>query len=1740
MRGHSIMAAAVDVVVHHRKCDSDAQLQKLRRRGRANIESRGLEFSIQDEESSCRGLVPYSPFSSNDDADFEGVMEAVQAVAQFIDESLVKFLEDVLFMVVGLYRAKNWTDAAYVAVGFVKLRIKGSLVGSVIRHVFKFINMIWTTAEVQDLDESIDSIRNFRSFINKWETIKESAFGKKFSKVVKYMTALGLTSLFGKEPDEKTLKAVEKTSSDGWTKINFIGSLIDFISLTTERILVFIKTGEWDSFIHGEVSYQKWYDEVMRLKRLSLGIGNLGAFGTTYHKFVGDLKQAIEDGRSIVKYSAAVGFEKKIAQSLLNDLEVLNCNILSKKAAQQERKAPFGLLVFGGSGVAKSSFTKMLYYHFGKLRGLPTEDEYRYVRNPSDDFWSGFNSQQWCIQMDDIGYLFSSKASEDKSLFEIIQVVNNVPLVPNQANLEDKGRTPLRAELVIATSNAKDLNAPSYFHCPLAVQRRLPWVVTVTPKKEYEKADSPGMIDPQKLPPVDGCYPDYWNILVERVVPAGEASAGRTMATHEKIQEFNEVHDFLDWYKEAIFSFDHIQRKAMSGDEQMRSIQLCGACSRPVRMCKCERALVVSEEDEPEVQAGVSVVFPDHVGPRESWVQVTQDTQYIYEWSVKHGTYYCLELETRIAYPIERKYPFRVQEVDEIPTLTMVDAAEILRDGFRGANKGAFRNAMVFGLSAFIKVSSVGKKTIERLKPKVQVGVTVYLPPGIEPGLNWSERDGEARRDYFWRGDKLFCHHATANGIYRATACDWSYGVKPKVQHANVDMADILRESIRRGCSCTKGSHILGNIMIGAISLYHRFAIVRSVIHFALRFKPVRSVGSYFVHSVSMGHPKLKLIYSTISAIQNHVNHYGIAYKLILGLGVVSAIWNGITWLWGPKSESEAEEIKSEANEDKDDDPVPRGAVQGQRLAVASDFFTKNEEENVWKKDDYQTTSFDTTPTQHCFATLPLEQVRDKLARNLIRISVQKDTGASSGHAVCVGGHLWVSCKHFFRENRDKYVVDLLFEAPSKGCSRNMTTTLYREDMLFHPTKDQVWFELRGVEVKSDITEHISKDSLDGVFNGVLICRDNTTRLTPRIAKGILKVEYPDPQTGIDEKFWRAHVDSDTKDGDCGGMLVSHKEVAAILGLHYMGGHMNYAFSVPLCQSDVVMARTRFTRPLIQEGIPQLNYSGSNKVLGALHHKSPVRWLKSGSLIVYGTFSGFRAKPRSRVRPTLLGPQIREERGWEEKYAAPDLKDWRPWNIAYEATCNQGHDICNADIDACVDGYVADILEGLTEDAKRNLQTLNTYDAINGISGVKYIDKMNFNSSMGEPYNHSKKYHLVSEPKDTAPEGRIFDDEVMQRIDALRATYDSGRRGYAVYSGQVKDEARTLAKIALGKLRIFTGSSVEMSVVMREQLLTFVKVFQENPLLFEGAPGAVCQSKQWTRFRQYLTQFGEENMIAGDYETFDKKMRAAWILAAFEVIIRILLGVGWTSEQVLCIFALSEDVAFPLVNMNGDLVMFRGSNPSGQPLTVIINCIVNSLYMRFCYMKLHPSGTRESVKQFKKHVALLTYGDDNAAGSRAPWFNHTAIVGVLASIGVKYTMADKTSKSVPFIHIDQVSFLKRMWVYNDEAGGYFCPLEEESIHKMLTIAVRSKTVTDDRHMADVIRAAHQEWFWYGKEKFDEEDKYLRSLIPGNLEMHFADRGLPSWGDYLERYHRASKNVEDFYSEEMVDLLEAVL
>jgi hypothetical protein len=198
--------------------------------------------------------------------------------------------------------------------------------------------------------------------------------------------------------------------------------------------------------------------------------------------------------------------------------------------------------------------------------------------------------------------------------------------------------------------------------------------------------------------------------------------------------------------------------------------------------------------------------------------------------------------------------------------------------------------------------------------------------------------------------------------------------------------------------------------------------------------------------------------------------------------------------------------------------------------------------------------------------------------------------------------------------------------------------------------------------------------------------------------------------------------------------------------------------------------------------------------------------------------------------------------------------------------------------------------------------------------------------------------------------------------------------------------------------------------------------------------------------------------------------------------------------------------------------MYHGSNPSGHPGTVQINSIVNSLYMRYCFVVLGEEHGF-TIKDFRKHVALITYGDDNVMGvsDDVPWFNHTSIAATLADVGITYTMADKEAESVPYITIDEVSFLKRKWVWEEDLGDFACPLDINSIHKMLMYRTMGND-TEEQQLANQIRSAHGEFFYHGREVFKEHDQFLRDLLV-EFELHeYVDPdSLPTWDEYVARW-----------------------
>lgn len=194
-----------------------------------------------------------------------------------------------------------------------------------------------------------------------------------------------------------------------------------------------------------------------------------------------------------------------------------------------------------------------------------------------------------------------------------------------------------------------------------------------------------------------------------------------------------------------------------------------------------------------------------------------------------------------------------------------------------------------------------------------------------------------------------------------------------------------------------------------------------------------------------------------------------------------------------------------------------------------------------------------------------------------------------------------------------------------------------------------------------------------------------------------------------------------------------------------------------------------------------------------------------------------------------------------------------------------------------------------------------------------------------------------------------------------------------------------------------------------------------------------------------------------------------------------------------------------------------GCHISGHSLTIVINGIANSHYMRYAYYDIF---NKKPPGWFYEHVSLLTNGDDNAQGvsPNIPEYNHTSIADSLAKVGINYTMADKTSESRPYINLSEVSYLKRTPVYSDRYFRYMAPIEKSSIYKMLMNHIPSDVLSSKESAAETINGALREVFMYGEEEYNVWfDKLSKIADKHDLKIHMNNNKLLTYEDCEEAY-----------------------
>jgi len=344
-------------------------------------------------------------------------------------------------------------------------------------------------------------------------------------------------------------------------------------------------------------------------------------------------------------------------------------------------------------------------------------------------------------------------------------------------------------------------------------------------------------------------------------------------------------------------------------------------------------------------------------------------------------------------------------------------------------------------------------------------------------------------------------------------------------------------------------------------------------------------------------------------------------------------------------------------------------------------------------------------------------------------------------------------------------------------------------------------------------------------------------------------------------------------------------------------------------------------------------------------------------------------------------------------------------------------------------------------------QIILTYEqAITGIEGDDCYPPIKRSTSPGYGWEKKGKgkTHWLGE-----------DEYVLDNVE-LRAKYDelldkckAGIRPGTVWCDTLKDERRSLDKIAAAKTRLFSCGEMAFTILFRQYFGGYIAHMTRNKIDVESCVGVNVYSLDWSRIVQKLQQVGRK-VLAGDFTNYDGTLHPdiLWI---------VLDGINEWDNAPFEVCTIRRAIWSEIVNsihlVDNVFYMWNHSQPSGCPMTTVLNCSYHSISARYVYLECARRNCPEkaSLDFFRSLIRHFNYGDDDVwsiADEIVAWFNQVTISEAYSRIGMKYTDEAKSGELVPYRELCEIDFLKRKFRWDSAQCRYRAPLALATVREM--------------------------------------------------------------------------------------------
>lgn len=1700
-------------------------------------------------------------------------------------DEMMLYFEAIATLFYNIRKAKSTTDIVIASTTFYSVTTGKSATGSFLRMVDQLaVDVANDLPFFQSGNSWVEVCDELYKNVHR---VKDSVLGAKIIRVFNHLVAHTFYAKMGIEIDSELFSKLEKKKirPTVWNVLGFVDAIVGLLLFLARAGRQAMLTGSIDSFFVDSSIVTAWLDSASKLRKHAEFLGNPAAVGLSLPDYLQTLKVCMESGESLLKVFKKAD-EHRIIHSVLLELDVVNKRLTASMLAASFRWCPVAVLLYGDSGVAKSFIGTGLFNHYCAIRGI--KDGRLWTYNEKDEFYSGYKSYFVGVLYDDAGKFRSNKVMGiDPTIYDIIAAVNNIAFITNQADLPDKGKIPFLSEWVGVTTNVGDLNADQYFNCSAAFLRR--FVCRITPiVKPAFRVEGQTKIDSSKIPGGEQ-YPDCWTFEVSYPV-ATKSTDGSEKGHFVKRLECANYGELLVHMTGVYERHIENQTKLLKTVGTMGPEAVC-ACGLPKSLCKCvelveqeafrPEVIVTPFDDIPAFDSADEDdvdLLVDQAFAMEAQADVQMDASGMKFQMRTKRTKLLMSLRSELL----KKYK-GVKGADAIyyRQLWEEDYAKLV-----DANVDDNVDRTPEKCVQFVKKDILAKmKEFQALTPVEKLNEITESAFDFEEDkndfLSFKPRIGQ--RCFYVQTqlnnlkEKILTFVGPALSDSEMLLLDtYIYERVPQYVADGWPLGDIIRGAMdyikfygnavedpvrlhtREYLLTDRGeTSFIENAGIWCFRQYFERKWVFNTFNFFAKSSMIRSCALYFVpkkRQLGVGQTLINagtaydlkllgnnkyvlLVIFVCSAVSSYAIVYTFLKKIGFGIHAKPAVPSHV-------GSFDAGEYGDGASTEFSVEPQMDLNGVGRKPTVR-----ESERKNVWVVPERTITKFDVDSrrpqdVQQCF-----NAVRKNLRYAELKWKDENDVAFTAiTRVLLIDSETIVLNNHCMK---DGCKMNIWF-GPKTGVGAQPAVVVdILESMLTRmPERDICIIKTMALPcLVKKITHLFPKKTFQSVGPACYFMMQENGEIEQRSAFG-LKQRYLGGFVGAGEasfEAWTCHPEKPTVYGDCGSVLVVQSPLGAvILGIHCAyAADNNRAWATPLFYEDfddkkiVTMGVLLPARPLAQVKVIGGEYflEKEDKLFTDYH--------KEGKMITHGQLQGFR--PRMKATGVKTGcAEYVLSRGEE---FSPPITDrlFRPLMGAWEQPQNilknylsPTHDMREDVWSACVEAFTKHVGDNLTQEDWDDIHPVPLDVAVNGFPGVPNVDAQKFTTSAGHGHTGAK-IQFLSEPEAHFEwtHFRKYSDVIHSEVDKMREDAREGIRPHAIYTTTLKDEMLALRKILAGKTRGFHVCPTAFLTNMRMSTMALCRVMIRRRKLFGIAVGLNTHSEEWDDMIKEAMRLLGNNWAAGDFQAFEAILSLLISNGTAKVFLKLAERSGNFSEDEMMIFrTLLADTTNPTLDFFGTLITLLGGEASGHQLTTFFNCIANQLLHMYAWVviKVVLSGKRFEdcdlvaiALEWFEWVCRNTLGDDvwlkvhEAHG----YYNHTSIQAVFEPMGIVYTMADKTAASIPYIGLEEVSFLKRTSVrHSCFPDMYVAALEKESIYKMLLYTIPSDSVSKEEQLAAAFCSAQAEAFFHDKVFFDQVWDLIEKA-PKNDELRFRmeENPRPSWFRMVRRFVEASPKLK---------------